>query len=101
MWGEVFPHLPSTTYQESQQSKVGWSTSPRTTYDLPSATYHLPDTNHFSFQQHSRFQGVTTFVFFNIPASLCATEIRSFVFIAIPSSSAQKRKFLFTVGRPS
>jgi hypothetical protein len=61
---EVFPHLRPTTYH-----------LPSTTYQTPDTrilflfpTYDLPPTNYLSFQQHSRFQSVTTFVFCNIPA---------------------------------
>ena len=35
--------------------------------------------------QHSRLELVTTFIFYNIPASRGATESRSFVFIDIPA----------------
>ena len=38
------------------------------------------------FQQYCRFQRVTTFVFYNIPARPWAAEGRSFVFIDIPAS---------------
>ena len=49
-------------------------------------TYHLRHTVYLlCFQQHSRFQRVTTFVFYNVPASAWAAEIRSFVFIDIPA----------------
>jgi hypothetical protein len=40
--------------------------------------------NHLSFQQHSRFQRVTTCFFYNIPALVWAAESQSFVFIDIP-----------------
>jgi|GEM_PF-1201725 hypothetical protein len=49
-------------------------------------TYHLPDPNYHSFQQHSRFRPVTTFVFYNIPALSLPVESRPFVFIDIPAS---------------
>ncbi|MGD0012221.1 MAG: hypothetical protein ABSE93_27240, partial [Terriglobia bacterium] len=39
--------------------------------------------------QHPRFQRVTTFVLYNIPASLWVVESRSFVFIDIPASVRQ------------
>jgi hypothetical protein len=73
MW-EVFPHLPPATYPLRH-----------TTYrppHLPSAAYLL------SFQQHSRFQRVTIFVFYNIPALSRPGKSRSFVFIDIPASVA-------------
>jgi hypothetical protein len=40
--------------------------------------------NPVSFQQHSRFQRVTTFVFYNIPALRPPAKSRSFVFNDIP-----------------
>ena len=48
-------------------------------------TDHLPATNYLSFQQHYRFQHVTIFVFYNIPAWARAAVSRSFVFIDIPA----------------
>ena len=49
-------------------------------------TYHLRGTNYLSFEQHSRFLHVTTFVFYSIPASFPSVEDRPFVFIEIPAS---------------
>ena len=51
-----------------------------------SPTYHLQPTNYLYFQQHSRFQRVSTFIFIDIPASPWAAESRPFVFIDIPAS---------------
>jgi len=48
-------------------------------------TYYPPHTNYLSFQQHSRFRRVSTFVFYNIPAFSQVAESRSFVFIDIPA----------------
>jgi len=78
-------HLPSTTYHLAPAT----CSSPPTTYDIPPATYELP-----SFQQHSRFQRVTTFVFYNIPGLRRVAESRSFVFIDIPESSGHFLKLL-------
>jgi hypothetical protein len=64
-----------------------------TTYRLPPTACHLP-TNHLSFQQHSRIQRVTTFVFYNIPALSWAAESWSFFFIDIPASFVQFSKLL-------
>ena len=65
-------------------------------------TYHLRHTTYLlCFHQHSRFRRVTTFVFYNIPASPQAGERRSFVFIDIPVSFRQFLKLLllsFPVG---
>ena len=47
-----------------------------------------------SFQQHSRFQRVTTFVFYNIPASLGGPQVRSFVFNNVPASFPRFLKLL-------
>jgi len=51
-----------------------------------SCSSHLrPTTYLLSFQQHSSFQGVTIFVFYNIPGLAQAVESLSFVFIDIPA----------------
>ena len=42
--------------------------------------------NRLCFQQHSRIMRLSTFVFYDIPASTWATEIQPFVFIDIPAS---------------
>jgi hypothetical protein len=57
--------------------------------DLRPTIYHLPHTNYLSFQQHYRFRRVTTFVFYNIPASRASFPQRSFVFIDIPALLVQ------------
>jgi hypothetical protein len=58
-------------------------------------TYHLRHTIYLlCFQQHSRLQRVTTFVFYNIPALLWPAEGRSFVFIDIRASLCQFLKLL-------
>ena len=46
------------------------------------------------FQQHSRFRGVTTFVFNNIPAFPPPVKRRPFVFIDIPASFVHFLKLL-------
>ena len=74
----ALPHQPRGSTVNGQRSKVGCGAYP--TYDLPHTTYVL------SFQQHSGFQSVTTFVFYNIPATLSILEARSFVFNNIPAS---------------
>ena len=65
-------------------------------------TYHLRHTTYLlSFQEHSRFQRVTTFVLYNIPAFLRPVETRSFVFIDIPAMFIHFLKLLvfsFPVG---
>jgi len=72
----ILPHLPTESTVDGQQSRAGCGSSP---------TYDLPPTNYLSFQQHSRFRRVTTFVFYNIPALPWAAEAWSFVFIDIPA----------------
>jgi hypothetical protein len=54
-------------------------------YHLRHTTYYLPQTNYLSFQQHSSFRRVTTFVFYNIPAFSRVADSRTFVFIDIPA----------------
>jgi hypothetical protein len=54
----------------------------------------MPDTNYLCFQQHSRFQRVTAFVFYNIPGSSLSMEGLSFVFIDIPASFLHFLKLL-------
>jgi hypothetical protein len=54
----------------------------------------LPPTNYLIFQLHSRLRSVTIFVFYNIPVSLWATEIRPFIFNDIRASFLQN-KFSF------
>jgi len=110
MWGEGLPHLPPTTYHlpiPTYHLKPVLPHLPPTTYHLPIPTYHIPHTvshlppNNLSFQRHSRFQRVTTCVFYKIPASRWAAESRSFVFIEIPESSLHFLKLLvfsFLVG---
>jgi len=85
-------HIPLTVYHpprqstvNGQQSKVGCGSSP---------TYYLPPTNYLSFQEHSRFKCVTTFVFIDIPASFWAAESWPFVFIDIPASLLHFLKLL-------
>ena len=89
--GEVFPHVPQTIYHLTSA-----------TYHLNHALPHLPSTIYLLFfQQHSRILRVTTFVFYNVPASAWAAEIRSFVFIDIPALVRQFLKLLllsFQVG---
>jgi hypothetical protein len=49
-------------------------------------TYHLRHTIYpLCFQQHSRYQRVTTLVFYNIPGPPPLFPQRSFVFIDIPA----------------
>jgi hypothetical protein len=58
--------------------------------------YHLRHTIYLlCFQEHSRFQRLTTFVFYNIPASPPLFPQRSFVFMDIP---ALLRHFLESLG---
>jgi hypothetical protein len=52
----------------------------------------------FSFQQHSRFTSVTTFVFYDIPGLRPPLDNLSFVFNSIPTSFPQKKEFLFKIG---
>jgi hypothetical protein len=73
-----------------------WPLSP-SSVTCPSSfpTYHLRHTTYLlSFQQHSRFQRITTFVFYNIPASSGAVEARPFVFIYIPASLLHFQKII-------
>jgi hypothetical protein len=87
----------------SSQSTADSVLTQRTTYDIPPAVLpHVPPANYHSFQQHSRFQRLTTFVFYNIPGSHRAAESWSFVFIDIPASFPQFLKlllFLFPCGK--
>jgi hypothetical protein len=73
-----------------------WPLSP-SSETCPSSfpTYHLRHTTYLlCFQQHSRFQGVTTFVLYNIPASSGAVEDLPFVFIYIPASLLHFQKII-------
>ena len=56
---------------------------------------HLPPAKHLCFQQNSRFIGLSTCVFIDIPASLRTLESRPFVFIDIPASLRQKKNSFF------
>jgi hypothetical protein len=64
----------------------GGGSSPPTTYHIPPIVYHLQDTNYLCFQQHSRHERLTIFVFCNIPAFLPPVENRPFIFTDIPAS---------------
>jgi hypothetical protein len=55
----------------------------------PPFDHHLPSVNYLSFQQHSRFRRLTTFVFIDIPASPASFPKRPFVFIDIRASFVQ------------
>jgi hypothetical protein len=62
---------------------------------------HLPPTNYLWFQQHSRFGGLSAFVFIDIPASWPSFPQRSFVFNDIPALVVRFLKLLvlsFPVG---
>jgi len=58
---------------------------------LPSLPLAPASYNSFSFQQHSRIIGLSTFIFRNIPASRASFPQRSFVFNNIPAPFVQKR----------
>jgi hypothetical protein len=61
----------------------------------PATTYHLPHTVYvLCFQRHSRFIGLSAFVFTHIPALPPSFPQRSFVFIDIPASSVHFLKLL-------
>jgi len=51
-------------------------------------------TNYLCFQQHSRFRGLSTFVFIDIPALPPSFPQRPFVFIDIPASCVHFLKLL-------
>ena len=96
-------HLSSKFSAVSRQLSVPLPHLPPTTCHLPSfPTYHLRHTTYLLFfHQHSRFQHVTTFVFYNIPGLLGVAGSRSFVFIDIPALLGQFLKLLllsFPVG---
>ena len=80
----LLPHLPLATYQ----LEPALPHLPHTVYHTPSTTYLL------FFQQRSRFQRVTIFVFCNIPALPPPLENRPFVFIDIPASFLHFLKLL-------
>ncbi len=46
---------------------------------------YVPPNNYLCFQQHSRFLGLSAFVFIHIPASVSGFPQRPFVFIHIPA----------------
>ena len=67
----------------------------------PAFRDHMLPINNLYFQQHSRFQRVSTFIFIDIPASPWAAESRPFVFIDIPASLCLFLKLLvFLLSRP-
>ena len=86
-WNLVFPtyRLRHTTCQ-----------TPGTRNPHPVLLPHLPppDANRLYFQRHSRFQRVTTFVFYNITALPPPVERRPFVFIDIAASLGHFLKLL-------
>jgi len=65
--------------------KAWWKAEVDVLPHLPPTTDPLLSSNHLSFQQHSRYRGLSTFVFIDIPALPRAVESRPFVFIDIPA----------------
>jgi len=77
------------------QAFVPQSPAPSALFLIPSpTTYHIRPTNYLSFQQHSRFKQLRTFVFIDIPASWPSFPQRSFVFNDIPVSFVRFLKLL-------
>jgi hypothetical protein len=75
------PHLRPTGLPGTRHPTPGTCSSP-----------HLPPTNYHSFQRHSRFRGLSTCVFIDIPALSGPFPQRSFVFNNIRASFRHFRK---------
>jgi hypothetical protein len=66
-----------------------WSKGSPALRSLPPFGYNQPSINHLSFQLHSGFLRISTFIFMHIPASPASFPRRSFVFNDIPGSFVQ------------
>ena len=101
---------PSTTEDNCQSPSAGESKVDSClllfpTYHLPSTTYrlfyipHLPPIKYLCFQQHSRFKGLSSCVFIDIPASLPSRGRPVLCFHRHSRFVPSKKEFIFNVGR--